>query len=192
VTAVTDTETGATVSGQLKHSRDQVTEAEHILTERPPKLAELHAAVDGAMQVTTALADLVATVIRQAPAALNPTHAQVLQELLADLHATHGRLTTAPLLLAPARDDLHHLITGNHHPSPADHDVHDGEKGPAMLDEKPLNDVADQQRLARPDTASDESSPEDIDITEIMEADPADVADQHRSAPVISDDEPWP
>jgi hypothetical protein len=68
----------------------------------------------------------------------------------------------------------------------------DGEKGPAMLDEKPLNDVADQQRLARPDTASDESSPEDIDITEIMEADPADVADQHRSAPVISDDEPWP
>jgi hypothetical protein len=61
-----------------------------------------------------------------------------------------------------------------------------------MLDEKPLNDVADQQRLARPDTAIDEFSPEDIDITEITEADPADVADQHRSAPVIGDDEPWP
>jgi hypothetical protein len=125
VTAVTDTEIGATVSGQLEHARDQVTEAEQMLTERAPELGELHAAVDGAMQVTTALADLVATVMRQAPAALNPTHAQVLQELLADLRATHGRLTTAPLLLAPARDDLHHLITGNHHPGPARDDVHD-------------------------------------------------------------------
>jgi hypothetical protein len=144
------------------------------------------------MQVTTALADLVATVMRQAPAALNSTHERVLHELLADLRATHGCLTTGPLLLAPARDDLQHLVTGTHHPGPAGHDVHDGEKGPAMLDEKPINDVADQQRLACPDAAIDESSPEDIDVTEIVEADPADVADQHRSAPVIGDDEPWP
>ena len=68
------TDTGATVSGQLEQARDQLTEAEHILTDRPPELAALHAAVDGAMQVTTALADLVATVMRQAPAALHSTH----------------------------------------------------------------------------------------------------------------------
>jgi hypothetical protein len=39
------TDTGATVSGQLEQARDQLTEAEHILTDRPPELAALHAAV---------------------------------------------------------------------------------------------------------------------------------------------------
>ncbi|SFW85185.1 hypothetical protein [Amycolatopsis australiensis] len=59
-----------------------------------------------------------------------------------------------------------------------------------MLDEfKPANDVADQQRPARPGR-DDVLEP---DIAEApADADPADVADQRREAPVLGDDEPWP
>ena len=102
-----------TVGERLDQASEYLAAAERLLTERAPGPAELHTAVDGAMRVSTALADLVATMIRQAPATLDRSGGPVLKELLADLRAVHGCLTTGPLLLAPAREDLHHLLT-NH------------------------------------------------------------------------------
>lgn len=98
-----------TVRRHLDQARDHLAGAGRELTTRPPDLPDLHAAVDGVMQVTTAVAELVDTVLRAAPTVLE--HDPVaLKELLADLHAAHGCLTTAPLLLAPGRDDLHDLV----------------------------------------------------------------------------------
>ncbi|MEV4605056.1 hypothetical protein AB0K15_47915 [Amycolatopsis sp. NPDC049253] len=59
-----------------------------------------------------------------------------------------------------------------------------------MLDEAPAYDVADQQRPARPDPADDEQVLRGLG--ESLDADPADVADQHREVPVIDDGEAWP
>lgn len=57
-----------------------------------------------------------------------------------------------------------------------------------MLDDIPAHDLVAQQQLARPEDAD----LEDITFGDVLEADPADVADQHRAVPVIGDDEPWP
>jgi hypothetical protein len=59
-----------------------------------------------------------------------------------------------------------------------------------MFDDKPVHDVADQQRPARSDL--EELAAEEIEIDTAVEADHADVVDQHRIAPVLRDDEPWP
>ncbi|MFI5614080.1 hypothetical protein [Amycolatopsis sp. NPDC051903] len=59
-----------------------------------------------------------------------------------------------------------------------------------MPDEAPAHDVADQQRPARPEPADDEQALRGIG--DLLDADPADVADQHRDAPVLDDAEPWP
>lgn len=103
-----------TVHERLEQAHDQLTAAAACLATRTPAPAELHAAVDGAMRISTALADLVTTMMHQAPAALDDTSGPVLTELLADLRAMHGCLTTGPLLLAPARDDLHQLLATQH------------------------------------------------------------------------------
>ena len=106
-----------TVGAPLGHACRLLCDAERTLGTRPPTLAQLYAGVDGAIEVATALAELVSTVIRQAPAALdtNP-EPQVLRELLADLRAMHGCLTTGTLLLAPARDDLRQSLTADPDP----------------------------------------------------------------------------
>ena len=171
-----------TVHERLDQARDQLAAAERSLNARAPGPAELHAAVDGAMRVCTALADLVATVMRQAPVTLDHSSGPILNELLADLRAMHGCLTTGPLLLAPARDDLHHLVTNQH-------------AGPAMLDvAAPAHDLADQRRLARPEPAEDQQALQALQalhgIEDVLEADPADVANQHRDAPVPDASEP--
>jgi hypothetical protein len=157
---------GATPSWGLDLARRHLDEAARALATAVPPPGELHAIVDGAMQVSTALAEVVDTLIRQAPAALDGHghgDGHLLRELEYDLRGMHGCLVTAPLLLAPARDDLDTLATGGN----AEHSEED-----TMLDDTPTADLADQQRPARPD--------------------PADVADQHRHVPVIADDEPWP
>ena len=162
-----------TVEQRLEQARHHVTAAERFVTARAPRLAELHAAVDGAIHVNTALAELIATVMRQAPATLDHTHQAVLHEVLADLRAMHGCLTTGPLLLAPARDALHLLVTNR-------------QAGPAMLD-APAPDRADHQRPGRPFDA--------VEVLhgagDVLEADPADVADQRRDAPLVDEGEPW-
>jgi len=51
----------------------------------------------------------------------------------------------------------------------------------------PSNDVADQETPVRP------GREDEPDLTGVpADADPADFADQHREAPVLGDDEPWP
>ncbi|HVW40212.1 MAG TPA: hypothetical protein VHC18_02575 [Amycolatopsis sp.] len=99
-----------TVQERLDQARDHLAAAARVLTVDTPGPAELHAAVDGAMRMSTALGEFVATVMRQAPATLDHTNSTVLNELLADLRAMHGCLTTGERLLAPARDDLHELV----------------------------------------------------------------------------------
>jgi hypothetical protein len=115
------------IDRRLDQARDAVTAAASALGARVPSLAELHAAAEGAIQVSTALADLVATMMRQAPGALDRAHQGALNEVLADLRAVHGCLTTGPLLLAPARDALHLLGAHRHAGTPVP-DAH----GPAL------------------------------------------------------------
>lgn len=56
-------------------------------------------------------------------------------------------------------------------------------------DATPTHDVVDQQRPARPDPDDEQ----DLDrVGEVLEADPADVTDQRRDAPVRDETEPWP
>ncbi|HJP75740.1 MAG TPA: hypothetical protein VJ914_15835 [Pseudonocardiaceae bacterium] len=57
-----------------------------------------------------------------------------------------------------------------------------------VLDAAPADDVADQQRPAHPEPTDDD----DQDHDEVLDADPADVADQRRDAPVLDETEPWP
>lgn len=95
----------------LKRARDQLAAAEHALTAATPTPAALHTVVDGAMQISAALATLVQTVRQQAPTALDHTSGPLLEELRADLRAMHGCLITGHKLLAPARDDLQHFVT---------------------------------------------------------------------------------
>ena len=60
-----------------------------------------------------------------------------------------------------------------------------------MSIETPLNDAADQLRPALPDIDDllDEDLPGDTDVvmSPTTEADPADVADQHRIVPLLDD-----
>ncbi|WP_158895541.1 hypothetical protein [Amycolatopsis anabasis] len=89
----------------LDHARDAVATA-------TPGLNGLHTAVEGTHKVAAALAALVATVIDAAPAALTARDGDdghLARELVADLRATHGCLTTACLLIGPALDDLRGL-----------------------------------------------------------------------------------
>lgn len=229
-TTATNTVTGmvsgpGAVRAQLDHAREHLAAADRVLTARVPDPVALHAAVDGAIRLANALAGLVTTVMRQAPAGLDhraghsasPDAAgtgahtgSILDELLADLRAMHGCLTTGPLLLAPARDDLYRLITNQ-----ATHPVTTQEGGPAMrhhkpdhtadgaldddvLDVVPADDVAEQQRPARPEPTADEHDHDEVleqilnGVGDVLEADPADITDQRRDAPVLDDTEPWP
>lgn len=58
-----------------------------------------------------------------------------------------------------------------------------------VLDAAPAGDVADQQRPALPEPTDDDH---DHGHDEMLDADPADVADQRRDAPVLDETEPWP
>jgi hypothetical protein len=130
-----------------------------------------------------------------------------------DLRAMHGCLTTGPLLLAPARDDLHRLIT---HPATtaATHRTTTQKGGPAMLGHQPndafdgaldgvlddasVGDVSEQQRPAHPEPTDDDHDHDEVleqildGVGDVLDADPADVADQRRDAPVLDETEPWP
>jgi hypothetical protein len=59
-------------------------------------------------------------------------------------------------------------------------------------DAAPVGDVADQQRPARPEPTDDEHDEVLDGVGDVLEADPADIADQRRDAPVFDETEPWP
>ncbi|MDV6013866.1 hypothetical protein [Haloechinothrix sp. LS1_15] len=96
------------VRGELAEARQRIANAGDALRAHPPEVAELYATVDGVMEVSTALVDLIDAAREQAPATLN---GEVLDELDADLQAMRGCVSTGPLLLAPTRDDLYALLS---------------------------------------------------------------------------------
>ncbi|MBA0127969.1 hypothetical protein H0B56_20690 [Haloechinothrix sp. YIM 98757] len=95
------------VDALLTDAEEALRGAEHALQARAPDPGELYHVVDGAMRVTTTLAELVETTRQRAAECLD---GEVLSELRADLQAMHGCLITGPLLLAPARDDLRPVL----------------------------------------------------------------------------------
>ena len=111
---------GRSARNWLEGARDLVTQAERALADSPPQVSELHRAVDGAMQVTAALAGLIDLLIRHAPTALREYRdPYLLKDLVGDLRAVHGCLANTPLLLAPARDDLGALTAARSGPGAA-------------------------------------------------------------------------
>lgn len=189
-----------TVRERLDQAGDNLAAAERVLTARVPDPSEIYGAVDGAIRLANSLAELVTIVMRQAPASLHhgPSTGPVLDELLADLRAMHGCLTSGALLLAPAREDLHLLVA---HPATgmAGDPVSAAPARGAPAHEVAVReaadpDVADQQRPARAEPTDDEGDHEpNLDgVAEVLEADPADVVDQRRDAPVLDETEPWP
>lgn len=88
----------------LADARRILDQVEHRLAGAVPTPTELRTAVEGVHQVTTALATLAQTLMDQFPKAL--ADQTIAKEVVADLRAMHGCLTTSTLLLAPALDDL--------------------------------------------------------------------------------------
>ncbi|RJQ85492.1 hypothetical protein [Amycolatopsis panacis] len=71
-----------------------------------PDAVDIAAAIIGTHEVTTALADLVTAVMDHTTTLTDRHDPETSTEVLADLRALHGCLTTGALLLAPALDDL--------------------------------------------------------------------------------------
>jgi hypothetical protein len=71
-----------------------------------PDVSSLAAVITGTHEVTTTLADLVAAVMDHTPTLADRHGPESTTEVLADLRALHGCLTTGALVLAPALDDL--------------------------------------------------------------------------------------
>jgi hypothetical protein len=109
VTTVTE---HAPVEPALVEARRLLERVQHALTADRPAPHLVHGVVEGTHQLTTALSDLVTTLIDRAPTALAATDGadgHLAKELVADLRAMNGCLTTGALLLAPALDDLRGL-----------------------------------------------------------------------------------
>lgn len=66
------------------------------------------------------------------------------------------------------------------------------------LDAAPTEDVVDQQRPARPEPTDDELDHDEAleqildGVGDTLDADPADMVEQRRDAPVLDEAEPWP
>lgn len=74
-----------------------------------PDVATLRDAVEGVQRLTGVLGELVDRIRDHAPFAFDDENQHIGEELVRDLHATRGCLTTAGLLVAPALDDLREL-----------------------------------------------------------------------------------
>jgi len=73
----------------------------------------LHAIAEGVQQIATALTGLIDVLAERSPAAVTRAgHPDVGEELVRDLRAARGCLTTAGLLLAPAVSDLREIAEG--------------------------------------------------------------------------------
>lgn len=74
-----------------------------------PDVATVRDTVEGVQRLTGVLGELVDRIRDHAPFAFDDENQYVGEELVRDLHATRGCLTTAGLLIAPALDDLREL-----------------------------------------------------------------------------------
>jgi hypothetical protein len=97
----------AKVNGALTKARRLLADTGAALRAGTPDADAISAAVTGAHDVTVTLAGFLQVVMDHAPALGNTHGHDVSREVLADLRAVHGCLTTGALLLAPALDDLH-------------------------------------------------------------------------------------
>jgi hypothetical protein len=109
------------VNGALTEARRLLADTETALRVGTPDADDVSAVVTGTHDLTTTLAGLVQALMDHMPT-LATTHGQdVSSEILADLRALHGCLTTGALLLAPALDDLH-VTVPTATPGPDKHD----------------------------------------------------------------------
>lgn len=117
-----------TLEAVLERARSMLGSAEQAMRECPPSLTDLHTAVDGAVRVTTGLAEFVAAIMHHVPATLERyQHTHALHDMLNDLHGVHDCLTTAPRLAEPARKDLRQLLaTADPTPAKAPHAAEEG------------------------------------------------------------------
>ncbi|WP_199434480.1 hypothetical protein [Qaidamihabitans albus] len=138
--------------------RDKLAGAEHLVERAEQEItsgltgtAALHAAVAGVHHVASALADLVGTLIERVPSAVPAADGQAdaTREVVADLRAAHGCLTTGLRLLDPALEDLRGISVPRASAGPVDigtplgHGFHD------VLDADPV-EVAEQRHGAPP------------------------------------------
>ena len=104
----------AQVNGALTDVRRLLADTEAALRNGTPDAREVTAVVTGTHEVTTALAGLVQAVMDHTPALVDRHGPEVSTEVLADLRALHGCLSTGALLLAPALDDLRVTVRTQH------------------------------------------------------------------------------
>nr|WP_042186573.1 hypothetical protein [Kibdelosporangium sp. MJ126-NF4]CEL17373.1 hypothetical protein [Kibdelosporangium sp. MJ126-NF4]CTQ91400.1 hypothetical protein [Kibdelosporangium sp. MJ126-NF4] len=109
---------GATrVNGALTDARRLLADTEAALRDRTLDAGAVSAAVSGTHEVISALTGLVQALMDHTPALVDRHGPDISTEVLADLRALHGCLTTGALLLAPTLEDLH--VTGTEVPTPA-------------------------------------------------------------------------
>lgn len=96
----------------LTEATEHIAHATRALTHRTPSLLEVRQVVEDLHEIAGELTTLVGLLRERAEAAFGDTHEQVRRELERDLHAMHGSLTTAGLLIAPAIEDLRELASG--------------------------------------------------------------------------------
>ncbi|SDI34860.1 hypothetical protein SAMN05192558_107257 [Actinokineospora alba] len=97
----------STISEPLTDARRLLEQVEHSLEGAGTE--GLRAAVEGVHEVTRALAAVTAALMEQVPVGLDDQG--IAKEVVADLRAMHGCLTTSTLLLAPALEDLRGLTS---------------------------------------------------------------------------------
>lgn len=97
----------------LRQVGQHIRDAARDLTAVAPRITDVHAVMVGLEDITAALTDLVDALTGATPALFGGNgHGALGDELLRDLRAARGCLTTAGLLVAPAVTDLRQLADG--------------------------------------------------------------------------------
>ncbi|WP_158886903.1 hypothetical protein [Amycolatopsis anabasis] len=100
------------VAAELHRAHRSLQDAHDRLRVADLDVEALHAALADTLRVTTTLSAITDELADQAPAVLDePARHEVLGDLLADLKALRGCLTTGVALVEPALDDLARLST---------------------------------------------------------------------------------
>lgn len=102
--------TTASSRGALEDAERLLEQVTRTIADSAPDVASLHGAVEGVHRLAGTLTELIETMMECAPATFGRDgHQHVGEELVRDLRAVRGCLTTARLLVEPAVDDLRAL-----------------------------------------------------------------------------------
>lgn len=102
--------TAASPRGALEDADRLLEHVTRAIAEDAPDVARFRGAVEGVHRLVGTLTKLIETMMDRAPAAfVGDGHQHVGEELVRDLRAARGCLTTAGLLVEPAVDDLRAL-----------------------------------------------------------------------------------